>query len=211
MEKNRSVATLQMLGGHPSLDFANTVAARRGRWGPDVLVTFEDLVDWAERTHLLQGDALRAVRRRAAEAPSESAAALARAKRLREALYVVFSGLGEGTAGAPEEALALLRDEYLDARAAQHLRAGAEDVGWEWSSPPGLDAVSHRIAVLAVELLTGTQTRRVKECLGPHCGWLFLDTSRNRSRRWCSDAECGTLDRVTRHRMRARAQAQQRP
>ena len=211
MQKNRSVATLQMLGGHPSLDFANTVAARRGRWGPDVLVTYGDLVDWAERKDLLEEDALRAIRERAAHSPSDSAAALARAKRLREALFVVFSDLGQATAREHEEALALLRDEYLDGRAAQHLHAGAEGVGWEWSGPPGLAAVTHRIAVLAVELLTGPESRRVKECRGRNCGWLFLDTSRNRSRRWCSDAECGTLDRVTRHRMRARGHAEQPP
>jgi predicted RNA-binding Zn ribbon-like protein len=208
MDKNTSVATLEILGGHPSLDFANTVAARRDRWGPDLLVGYRDLVDWAERTDLLDGVAAGRLRETAAASPPESAAALARAKRLREALYVVVSALAAATT-APAEALALVHDEYLAARTTQHLSCCAGGTTWEWPRALGLDAVTHRIAVEAVDLLTSPQASRIKECLGRNCGWLFLDTSRNRSRRWCSDADCGTLDRVTRHRMRARFRAEE--
>ncbi|MCV4932572.1 CGNR zinc finger domain-containing protein, partial [Escherichia coli] len=55
---------------------------------------------------------------------------------------------------------------------------------------------------------------RIRECPGRNCGWLFLDTSRNGQRRWCSEAECGTPARVARHRAarrQARGAARQDP
>jgi len=210
MEKNVSVATLQILGGHPSLDFANTVSARRDRWGPDLLVDYGDLLDWAERADLLDAPVIGRLRALAAASPSSSAAALDRAKRLREALYAVFSALAAAT-DAPADALELVRSAYLEARAQQSLSLGRAGAGWHWRGAPCLDAVTHAIAIQAVELLTGPEASRVKECLGHRCGWLFLDTTRNRSRRWCSDADCGTRDRVARHRARAKSAVQRQP
>jgi predicted RNA-binding Zn ribbon-like protein len=131
-------------------------------------------------------------------------AALIRAKHLREAVYDVFSALA-GEREAPEQALHLLREEYRLAQATRALAADQGALAWVWTDAVGLDAVTHRLAVEAVDLLTSPRARRVKECFGRNCGWLFLDTSRNGSRRWCSDAVCGSLSRVTRHRMQARA------
>ena len=204
MKKNTSVDTLQMNGGHPSLDFANTVAARRGRWGPDLLIGYDDLLAWAERARLLDEAERGRLRETAAAAQEESAAALERAKRLREALYGVFSALAAAEA-PPVGALKLIRKEYLHAQSSRDLSARDGAVAWEWPGELDLNAVTHRIAVQAVALLTGPDLRRVKECHGRNCGWLFVDSSRNASRRWCSGEDCGTLARVTRHRMRARA------
>jgi predicted RNA-binding Zn ribbon-like protein len=46
-------------------------------------------------------------------------------------------------------------------------------------------------------LLTQGQLDRLGEC--PSCGWLFLDTSKNRRRRWCSMATCGSRDKARRY------------
>ena len=203
MEKNTSIETLQIVGGHPSLDFANTVSSRRGRWGPDLLVGYGDLLAWAGRVRLLDKTELDRLRERAAVSHEESAAALDRAKRLREAVYGVFSALAAAEE-PPVGALKLIRKEYVHAQSTRDLSARDGAVAWEWPGELDLAAVTHRIAVQAVALLTGPDLRRVKECYGRNCGWLFFDSSRNASRRWCSDADCGTLARVTRHRIRAR-------
>jgi predicted RNA-binding Zn ribbon-like protein len=202
--KNTSVATLQLLGGHPSLDFANTVSARRDRWGPDVLVRYEDVLAWGEKTGLLDRRSAERLREAAAARPRASAAALARAKRLREAIYGVFSELAAGREPSPAD-LERIRGDYLAAQSSRRLAARPDSVGWTWAEDAGLDAVTHRVAIAAVELLVRPEVRRVKECLGRNCGWLFYDASRNGSRRWCSDAECGTVHRVNRHRVRSRA------
>jgi predicted RNA-binding Zn ribbon-like protein len=62
------------------------------------------------------------------------------------------------------------------------------------------------IAQSAVELLTEGELRRIKQCPGAgDCGWLFYDTSRNGTRRWCSMEGCGS--RVKMRRQYARRAA----
>ncbi len=203
MDKTISIATLPLRGGHPSLDFANTVDSRRDRWGPDVLLSYSDLLAWAQRTGVLDQGEVRRLARQAAFQPEEADAALSRAKRLREAIYDVFSALA-GEHEVPGHALELLQDEYVKAQGTRYLALAKGAVAWTWAEAIDLDAVVYRLAVETLDLLTGPKARRVKECLGRNCGWLFLDTSRNGSRRWCSDAVCGSLSRVTKHRSKAR-------
>jgi predicted RNA-binding Zn ribbon-like protein len=50
----------------------------------------------------------------------------------------------------------------------------------------------------AADLLLSDMLDRVKQCEGDPCGWLFLDTSRNRSRRWCSMEDCGNRAKARR-------------
>jgi predicted RNA-binding Zn ribbon-like protein len=42
----------------------------------------------------------------------------------------------------------------------------------------------------------------VRECSGDTCGWLFVDTSRNHSRRWCDMEDCGNRAKARRHYLR---------
>ena len=67
-----------------------------------------------------------------------------------------------------------------------------------------------RVALAATELLAGDHLHRVRECEGRNCGWLFLDTTRNGTRRWCTAEECGSLARVTRFRAKHRNADQNR-
>jgi len=62
------------------------------------------------------------------------------------------------------------------------------------------------VAISAVELLTSSEHRLVKQCPGPHCGWLFLDESRNRTRRWCSMQICGNRTKARLHYARNTSQ-----
>jgi predicted RNA-binding Zn ribbon-like protein len=60
------------------------------------------------------------------------------------------------------------------------------------------------IALAAIELLRSPDVLRVRQCAGDGCGWLFLDHSRNQSRRWCSSSDCGNRHRVKNHDARPR-------
>jgi predicted RNA-binding Zn ribbon-like protein len=68
---------------------------------------------------------------------------------------------------------------------------------WSW-------AISE-IAASFVELVAGGDPSRVKVCANHDCQWSFYDESKNRSRRWCGAASCGTADKVRRFRARRRA------
>jgi predicted RNA-binding Zn ribbon-like protein len=87
--------------------------------------------------------------------------------------------------------------------------AGGERWRWRWAgdaeSEPALDRVLWPVARSAAELLTSDDLAAVRECAAPDCRWLFLDRSRNRSRRWCAMATCGNRSKARRHYRRGRA------
>jgi predicted RNA-binding Zn ribbon-like protein len=60
------------------------------------------------------------------------------------------------------------------------------------------------LALHALDLLQTMPPDRLRRCDGDGCGWLFLDTTRNHSRRWCSSRDCGNRDRARRHYTRNR-------
>ena len=184
-------------GGHLALDFVNTLGGlRNDPPSPEneLLDSYEDLVVWCVRLGVFSeadGEALT----RAAGADEKGARrALRRAKELRDLVYAIFRPIADG--GEPPAALLNeLRDAERNALASAHLApaSGAAPHGallWTWPPPRELADPLHPIAHAAVELLTTGPLGHLKVC--GNCRWLFLDQSRNHSRRWCSMDECGT-------------------
>ena len=198
----KAVADIKLRGGHPALDLTNTIDSRRDRWGPDALNSYDDLLVWAVRTKILDEREAAGLAELAEADASEASAALERVKTLREALYAVF--VAEARDRPPDQdAVALLGAAARKALGLRILTREPSGFAWGWEEG-GLEAVLHRVAHSSAELLVRRADRRpVRECLGPNCGWLFLDTSRGGRRRWCSDDTCGTHDRVRRFRARA--------
>jgi predicted RNA-binding Zn ribbon-like protein len=201
MSGTKTVETMSLLGGHPVLDFVNTVDSRIGREGPDYLNSYGDLLTFAERIALADPETLAAARQAAAEDPDAAEAALARARRLREALYRICRSESTDEA-VPAEDTALLEAAIRSALGKRRLSAGPSGLAWTFPPVEDLDAVSDRIAIAALDLLLdGKAARRpIRECPGRNCGWLFIDSSRGGRRRWCSDSTCGTGARVRKFR-----------
>jgi predicted RNA-binding Zn ribbon-like protein len=194
-----STFDMPLSGGHPALDFANTVDSRTGRWGPDLLRSYDDIIVLAKRLSLIdQGQALE-LSALAKEHPRKAAAALKEAVRLREAIYALFLSEDAGDR-YPPEALEIVRYKAQRARARQILTF-TED-GYTWLRQlTDLNDLVGSFALAATELIIGRGDRRlIRECKGDNCGWLFLDTSKSGQRLWCSDATCGTHERVKRFR-----------
>jgi predicted RNA-binding Zn ribbon-like protein len=68
-----------------------------------------------------------------------------------------------------------------------------------------LDRLLWPLARSTAEVLTSADFGLVRECAAPECGWLFVDTSRNRTRRWCDMALCGNRQKVRRFYARSRS------
>ncbi|MDQ0391663.1 CGNR zinc finger domain-containing protein [Labrys monachus] len=203
MEKTKTIADIPLLGGHPALDFVNTVDAWRDRWGPDFLLCYEDLLAWGERAGLIAREHAERLRGEARADPAAAAEALDRAKALRRALHALFLAEAEGMVPAPSDA-GELDAAVRDAAARRVLAYRSGTFAWQWRDDDDLDALTRRVAVAAADLLTARTGRRpVRECHGRNCGWLFLDTSRGGRRRWCSDETCGSHARVLRFRAKA--------
>jgi predicted RNA-binding Zn ribbon-like protein len=181
----------EFLAGRLALDFCNSLSrADSALWGPaprDRIARPRDFLAWADR----RGIALD-------HAPSGPA--LKRLHRLRLALFAIFDALCDDTAPRAAD-LALLNEELAEARAAELLVTGRK--GYRLAAPTaGIDGFRHDVARDAADLLLGDR-RRVKRCPNHECQWLFHDTSKNLSRRWCAMDDCGTRDKVRRFRARS--------
>ncbi|MDQ0382108.1 CGNR zinc finger domain-containing protein [Amycolatopsis thermophila] len=181
------------VGGHVALDLVNTVAWRLDpSRREDRLRDDEALRDWAVSAGIASGPAV--------------AGGVAQVRDLREAAYRVLHPMA--TAGsAPRRRAAAdfepLRGPVLDALARAEV---VSVVPLEWRIP--VRATSDLPAALALEvwrLLQFEDLTRLRQCADDGCGWLFLDRSRNGSRRWCSSADCGNRERARRHYRRGRA------
>ncbi|HYJ80084.1 MAG TPA: ABATE domain-containing protein [Longimicrobiaceae bacterium] len=196
-------AEKSVVGGRLCLDFTNTTSRHppdpEGEW----LHGYDDLVWWGLRAVVLQESEAEALFARAAADPAAAAELFARAMELREAVYrlVTAASAGEETSEADLEVLNREAQE-----ASRHLRIvpGRQGFGWRWECTE-LDRVLWPIARDAAELLVSRELPRVGGCAGESCDWLYLDTSRNHSRRWCTMADCGNRAKAKRHYHRAKA------
>jgi predicted RNA-binding Zn ribbon-like protein len=199
------ISTLKMLGGRLSLDFTNTADWHASDSPVELLTSYTDLVTWGERVDILAEDEANGLRNNAALRPDAAAAALERAISVREVLYRLFA---QAARNNPPEAgdLQALNEELQKALAMSRLDVGDEGIRWAWSGGyDALDKVLWPVLRDAAELLTSDDISRVGQCADERCGWLFLDTSRNQRRRWCSMEDCGNRAKVRRHYRRSRA------
>jgi predicted RNA-binding Zn ribbon-like protein len=128
-----------------------------------------------------------------------------RAVRLREAVFRTFSAIAAGRQ-VNSANLGAIRDEVRAAY--QHGRLAWNGGAFEWQFPAdreALDSVLWPIAKNAVDLLAdGQSLAAMRECASDRCAWLFLDRSRNGTRRWCDMKVCGNRAKSRRHYRRAR-------
>jgi predicted RNA-binding Zn ribbon-like protein len=186
-------------GGLPCLDFVNTLSGRLKDWPRERLRIYSDLVSWGRQAGLLSDLEAQRLIREARRRPAQAAAVLERAVRLREALYRLFSAAASRQ--APSEGdLAALNAVLSVALGRSRIVPTDGGFGWDWADREGsLERVLWPVARSAAELLTSGELARVRECAETSCAWLFLDTSRNRSRQWCDMRACGNRVKARRH------------
>lgn len=193
----------KLYGGQLCLDFANTVEPRQGQPQRDHLRGYADLVRWAR--HAGAFDDAQTQRLLAAAATHQAAArtSFAAAIALREAIYRAFAAIAQGTTPAAAD-LDSMQRAYAAAMRHARLLPAAGRLAWTWDDG-ALDRAWWPVVRSAVELATAGPLERVKQCPAPEgCGWLFLDTTKNRIRRWCSMDECGGQAKARRQTARRR-------
>jgi predicted RNA-binding Zn ribbon-like protein len=206
----------KLIGGELSLDFVNTAGgwgSRSTRRGPrdyrdvvlrDRLNGYGAVVAWGRHTGLITDKEATHLLRLAEQQGQAAAAALERAVRLREAVYRLFRAVVENWP-PPAADVEKLNQELAIARTHERLIYAKDGYSLVWGDRrDALDCMLWPLAQSAVELLTSGDLSRIKQCGSDECGWLFFDTSRNRSRQWCDMKDCGNLAKVRRFRQRQR-------
>lgn len=178
----------EFFAGNLGLDLCNSIS---GRFDPDPrdrLTSPEAFQAWAAGRGLPAGDR-----------PDQ--AGLDRVRALRAALHALGDAHARGEP-LPADAVAVLAAAWRDAQSAKQVVLEDGRVVVTDETPQDWRRLYHRIVEEAVRLFGGDGLDRLKLCAGENCGWLFLDHSKNRSRRWCTMADCGTLTKVRRFRAR---------
>lgn len=213
----RVAGRVNLIGGRLCLDFANTMGARQTSPAGEMVIRDEslndyfDLVIWAQHAGAVKESERNALAKEASLQPSEAARVLRLALRLREALYRIFQTTMSGRS-ANQRDLAILNEELQMAHSALQIASTSNGFERLWSRPGiSLDKVLWLVAESASELLLHGDLSRLRQCGGDDCGWIFEDTTRNRSRRWCDMRDCGNRDHVRRFRLRQRNRARTSP
>ena len=186
----------ELIAGHPALDLVNTLDWRFRDDGPEeLLASYDDLLRFSAQSGLLTAKQIRQIVRTGTD--SAAADALVACRELREAAAeILYAAVDDRT--PPASQIKILERIFKEARVHQRLVWSASRLVWEW--PPaesGPDLPFWMLALSSAHLMISDDMGRLRACEKPDCRWLFLDTSKNHTRRWCDMKICG-------NRMKAR-------
>jgi len=198
------VKKFQFVGGDLALDFTNTMGGKRGGIARENLHAYSDFLSWSMQAGLVDNTLAEGLAAQAVKCPEEAAAVLTRVIEVREAIYRIFAAEIEQRSPAPEDIRRLNRELAAGLGRLCVAFKGKADFEWAWTQDGcALDQPLGPVARAAADLLTSQgELSHVHRCVGDNCGWLFLDSSKNHSRRWCDMRDCGNRAKVRRHRLR---------
>ena len=196
----------QIIAGEPSVDFVNTLDNRPvPERLTELLTSYQALVDWAAQAGTINSRQRHTLLRAAETHPKEAAAVLAQAIQLRECLYRIFGNIVARRRPAVADLAAL--DHHLGS-AASHLRLKSAGklfrLEWEKGEDPTLGSVLWPVVRSAGDYLISGDLRHLQECHDKACRWLFVDRSKNHSRRWCDMKVCGNRVKVRKFYQRSK-------
>ena len=191
-------------GGHLALDFANSVS---GRDSPektvDHITSYHDLISFALQSRLIEPKEADALEREAHMQQRSASQVQRKALALREAMFRAFTELAHGKPASPED-LQFLDKTATESLGHRHIVHAGGVYKWQWDDGGKLERILWPIVTSAAELLVSQDLRKLRECEAGDCYWLFLDNSRNHSRRWCTMNACGNREKARRHYRRQR-------
>ena len=204
--KQREAGNLELIGGRLCLDWTNTVSTRLESLRREYLTSYDDLLEWSRHAGILADLDAQRLKREAARRPIEAKAVLDQAIAIRETIYRILAAIAHQRAPAMADITAL-NSALAQALARLQVVPSGNDFQWQWvQDRRALDAMLWPIVRSAADLLTSADVRRVRQCARREgCDWLFVDATKNHSRRWCSMSSCGSIDKAHRYYQRKRA------
>jgi predicted RNA-binding Zn ribbon-like protein len=198
-ERSEAVNAFEFLGGQLCLDFANTLSDRPTAAPVELLHTYEDLLIWSQQANILNDGETVRMQVLAEDQPARAANWLVSIKQVRELLYRIFSTLASGETAQTED---MHQFNQILAQTMAHACLVSSETGFTWDWTADQDRLGYPLWPIvrsAANLLTSPELSKMRICASDDCGWLFLDTSKNHSRRWCDMKSCGNRAKARRH------------
>jgi len=191
---------------HTAITFNNTTSWTGDGLSNDRLETFPDLMRWCEANGFFDAAEVVALAERAESDPWLAATVLGQARELRSVLHQILAALA-GKREPEPLALRTLNQALRSAAGQLALTWHGGRPAWGHQGEVAPETIVHRIAWAAAQFITSPELGRLGLCANPECGWMFLDSTRNHSRRWCSMQDCGSRAKARRYYRRRKAKA----
>jgi predicted RNA-binding Zn ribbon-like protein len=192
---------LKYVGGDPGIDLVNTVDWVADGLAHDRIPDYDRLTRWAEGAGVITAAVGGRLRRLAETRPREAASAVAAAGWLRWVLQRLFTAVAAGrpAGSALDELNELLAEALPRLQLASPSSASRRRLALTWRGMANdLQSPLWPVIWSAAQLLASDEAARIHVCAAPDCGWLYVDRSRNRLRRWCQMETCGTREKSRR-------------
>ena len=197
MDEPRESESHRLIGGELCLDFANTVNGHARPTQHEYLHDFRDVLVWGRHAGVLAADEVGVLLREADRRAAVAQAVYRQGLELRETIFRIFAALAVGRPADGSD-LEHLDAVWRDGQGHTRLVHSGDGFSLGWDDEPSLECLLRSVAASAIGLLVSPQVVRIRSCAGEHCDWLFVDTSRNHLRRWCSMDECGNRAKMQR-------------
>ena len=201
LKEEKCEETPELERGNLCIDFVNTVDWRNSKTRKkEMLRDFSALILWSRKNGILEDKTVQILFKNALKQPNKAKQVYEKAIELRELLFRLFSSM-ETTGQASSHDLSIF-NKFLADSMGKSCCLTPSDNGFVWSFCSGTDSMDlflDPIIKSAADLLVSSELKRVKQCADDACGWLFMDKSRNNSRRWCSMKDCGNRAKAHRH------------
>jgi predicted RNA-binding Zn ribbon-like protein len=197
-DQKRNAGNLKLLGGRLCLDFINTLDWRGTKNPVEFLNTYTDLVTWSRHVGICTPAETRRLNEMARNCQTEARRVCNRAIELRETTYRIFAAISRNHNPAPKDLAGF--NKYLSASMqASQITRTIDGYGWDTTGDKArLDWIFNPVIRSAADVLVSDDIQNIKACADEACGWLFLDSSRNKRRRWCDMQDCGNRAKASR-------------
>jgi len=200
----KNAGNLFLEGGKLCLDFTNTFTGRNSKKQKEWLNDFFDLILWGRHVGIVEEKTAQKLSIKSTQQPYKAKKIYKKSIKLRETLYRIFSSIA--TKGkAPNHDLSIFNHYLADSMGKSCLKSLQDGFTWSfYSEINSMDFILNPIIKSAADFLVSSDLKWLKKCANDRCGWLFIDMSRNNSRRWCNMKVCGNRAKAHRYYQRKR-------
>jgi predicted RNA-binding Zn ribbon-like protein len=180
------------------IDFINTLSWRGREVPAEGLIKYSDLITWSRQVGITTPQDANKLLKKADRHPADGKKVLLGAVDLRETIYRIFTAIIDDQEPAKKDLTAF--NNYLSKTISLSRIINTQN-GFSWNSggdKSKMNWVLNPVIRSAADLLVSDELQKLKSCSDPMCGWLFLDISRNQSRRWCNMKDCGNRAKAKR-------------